>query len=368
MSSSKGAVLVTGAAGFIGSHTVLELLEAGYEVLALDNFSNAIPDSQENAISLQRVCQLTGKKIRFFKIDIMDVPRLEELFAKEKFRALIHCAALKSVGESVAKPLEYYTNNIVGSLNLIKCCKKFGVHEFIFSSSATVYGEPERLPLTESCRVGQGITNPYGQTKFMIERILMDLKRAEQHWNIVILRYFNPVGAHASGQIGEDPQGIPNNLMPFIAQVAVGKLPQLNIFGTNYNTPDGTGVRDYIHIVDLAKAHVAALDHIGKHAPRGENGEQLAEIYNLGTGKGYSVKEMVAAFEKAAGKKLPVKEVAPRAGDLATLYCDPSLAHQKLGWRAQLGLEEMCRDTWNWCSKNPQGFQGAAAAADQAKI
>uniref|UniRef100_A0A915NZ20 UDP-glucose 4-epimerase n=3 Tax=Meloidogyne TaxID=189290 RepID=A0A915NZ20_9BILA len=231
----------------------------------------------------------------------------------EKFRSIIHCAALKSV-------------------------------------------EPESLPLTEESRVGLGITNPYGQTKFMVERILMDLKRAEQDWKISILRYFNPVGAHPSGLIGEDPQGIPNNLMPYIAKVAVGKLPHLNIFGTNYNTPDGTGVRDYIHIVDLAKAHVSALDNIGKDIPKGSNGEELAEIYNLGTGKGYSVKEMVAALEKASGKKLTVKEVEPRPGDLAILYCDPSLALKKLGWKAEYGIDEMCRDTWNWCVKNPDGF------------
>uniref|UniRef100_A0A1I8B8B5 UDP-glucose 4-epimerase n=1 Tax=Meloidogyne hapla TaxID=6305 RepID=A0A1I8B8B5_MELHA len=285
---SKGTVLVTGAAGFIGSHTVLQLLEADYEVLALDNFSNSIPQDGEknNAVSLQRVSELTGKTI----------------------------------------------------------------------NSATVYGEPEGLPLSEESRVGVGITNPYGQTKFMVERILMDLKRAEQDWKISILRYFNPVGAHPSGLIGEDPQGIPNNLMPYIAKVAVGKLPHLNIFGTNYKTPDGTGVRDYIHIIDLAKAHVSALDHIGKDIPKGSNGEELAEIYNLGTGKGYSVKEMVAAFEKAAEKKLTVKEVEPRAGDLAILYCDPSLAFKKLGWKAEYGIDEMCRDTWNWCVKNPDGF------------
>jgi UDP-glucose 4-epimerase len=304
---SKGSVLVTGAAGFIGSHTVLQLLEADYEVIALDNFSNSIPqDEKKNtAVSLKRVEELTGKKIKFFLIDVVnDLTKLEELFEKEKFTSIIHCAALKSVGESVAKPLDYYTNNIVGSLNLIKCCQKFNIKKFIFSSSATVYGEPEALPLTEKSRVGVGITNPYGQTKFMIEQILMDLKKAEQDWKISILRYFNPVGAHPSGLIGEDPQGIPNNLMPYIAKVAVGKLPYLNIFGTNYKTPDGTGVRDYIHIVDLAKAHVSALDYIGKHIPKDDKGVELAEIYNLGTGKGYSVKEMVEAFEKAADKKV----------------------------------------------------------------
>uniref|UniRef100_A0A914LF17 UDP-glucose 4-epimerase n=2 Tax=Meloidogyne incognita group TaxID=654580 RepID=A0A914LF17_MELIC len=355
---SKGTVLVTGAAGFIGSHTVLQLLEADYDVLALDNFSNSIPqdEGKNNAVSLQRVSELSGKNIKFFQADVLDLPKLEELFEKARKISFNYSLCCFKIWESVAKPLDYYNNNIVGSLNLIKCCQKFNVKEFIFSSSATVYGEPESLPLTEESRVGLGITNPYGQTKSMVERILMDLKRAEQDWKISILRYFNPVGAHPSGLIGEDPQGIPNNLMPYIAKVAVGKLPHLNIFGTNYNTPDGTGVRDYIHIVDLAKAHVSALDNIGKDIPKGSNGEELAEIYNLGTGKGYSVKEMVAALEKASGKKLTVKEVEPRLGDLAILYCDPSLALKKLGWKAEYGIDEMCRDTWNWCVKNPDGF------------
>ncbi|KAL3079771.1 hypothetical protein niasHS_014053 [Heterodera schachtii] len=286
---------------------------------------------------------------------------LERVFAAQKLRCVIHCAALKAVEESVAKPIDYYTNNIVGSLNLIKCCKKFGVKQFIFSSSATVYGQPEHLPLTETGRVGVGITNPYGQSKHMVEQILMDLKRAEQDWQISILRYFNPVGAHPSGRIGEDPQGIPNNLMPYIANVAIGKLPHLNIYGTKYDTPDGTGVRDYIHIVDLAKAHVAALVHLGKHTPSAEDGKELCEVYNLGTGKGHSVREMVAGFERAAGKTLATKEADPRAGDVATVFCDPSLANACLGWRAQLGIDDMCRDAWNWISKNPDGFRGAAA-------
>uniref|UniRef100_A0A183BND0 UDP-glucose 4-epimerase n=1 Tax=Globodera pallida TaxID=36090 RepID=A0A183BND0_GLOPA len=355
----NAAVLVTGAAGFIGSHTVLELLEAGFDVVALDNFSNSISDTKNRAISLQRVSELSGKTIKFHLVDVLDVAKLEEVFAAEKLRCVIHCAALKSVGESLANPIDYYANNIVGSLNLIKCCKKFGIKQFIFSSSATVYGEPEHLPLKETSRVGYGITNPYGQSKHMVERILMDLKRADQDWQISILRYFNPVGAHPSGRIGEDPQGIPNNLMPYIAQVAVGKLSHLNIYGTKYATPDGTGVRDYIHIVDLAKAHVAALVQLGKSAPPSTDGQQqLCEVYNLGTGKGHSVKEMVAAFAKAAGKALPVKEVEPRPGDVAAVYCDPSLANVCLCWRAEFGIDEMCRDAWNWISTNPDGFKG----------
>ncbi|KAH7722037.1 Protein GALE-1 a [Aphelenchoides avenae] len=342
-------VLVTGGAGFIGSHTVLELLEAGYEVIAIDNFLNSVPDESRKAISLARVSELTKKSIKFVECDLRDTEALEAVFQEHKFSSVIHLAALKAVGESVAKPLEYYANNLIGSLNLLQLCKKYEVKNFIFSSSATVYGEPERLPLTEDCRTGLGITNPYGQTKFMVEQVLFDLGNAEKDWNIVILRYFNPVGAHASGRIGEDPNGIPNNLMPFVSQVAIGRLPVLKIYGRSFDTPDGTGVRDYIHIVDLAKGHVAALDYIKKAAGG-------TEVFNLGTGKGYSVLEMVAGLEKASGRKIATEDSVPRPGDLASVYCNPAKALEKLGWKAQFGIEEMCRDLWNWQSQNPNGF------------
>lgn len=343
-------VLVAGAAGFIGSHTVLELLEAGHEVFAFDNFYNAVQDEDGQAASLKRVTELTGKPIRFEKLDLMEPEKLEEVFKKEKFDAVIHLAALKAVGESVAKPIDYYTNNIVGSLNLIKLCKKYDVKKFVFSSSATVYGNPEKLPLTEDCSTGPGITNPYGQTKYMVEQILKDVAKSDPTWQIILLRYFNPVGAHASGRIGEDPAGIPNNLMPYVSQVAIGKLPVLTIYGDKFNTPDGTGIRDFIHIVDLAKGHVAALKRFD------ESSTESVEIYNLGTGKGYSVKQMVAGIEKVSGKEVPIKIGTPRTGDLAEIYCDPKLAFEKLGWKAELGLDEMCRDLWNWQSNNPTGY------------
>ncbi|KAI1717792.1 GDP-mannose 4,6 dehydratase domain-containing protein [Ditylenchus destructor] len=351
---SNNHVLVTGAAGFIGSHTVLELLNAGYKVTAIDNFSNSISDPKGNAVSLKRVSEITGKPISFKQCDLLETDQLQNVFEQATFNSVIHLAALKAVGESVAMPLEYYTNNIVGSLNLIKCCKKYGVKDFVFSSSATVYGTPSELPIKETASTGQGITNPYGRTKYFVEQILFDLSVAEKDWNISILRYFNPAGAHPSGLIGEDPRGIPNNLMPFVCQVAAGKLPALQIYGTNFDTPDGSGIRDYIHIVDLAKAHVAALDRIrsikeSKEAPQ-------VEVYNIGTGKGYSVKEMVAAFEKACGHKLNTKNGEPRPGDLACVYCDPTLAHKKLGWKAEYGIEEMCETMWRWQTKNPNGF------------
>jgi len=343
------AVLVTGAAGFIGSHTVLELMEAGFKVIAIDNFSNSIADESGRAVSLQRVSEIVGKSIQFIKCDLLSVEQLDAIFINNKFSAVIHLASLKSVGESVAKPLEYYENNITGFLNLIKACKQHKVKEFIFSSSATVYGLPSELPIRETSRTGQGITNPYGQTKYMIEQILMDLQKAEKDLKISILRYFNPVGAHPSGLIGEDPRDIPNNLMPYIAQVSIGKLPVLHIYGNKYDTPDGTGVRDYIHIVDLAKAHVFALKRLQKET-------EGVEIFNVGTGQGYSVKEMVAAFEKACGHKLKVEISPPRPGDLPSLYCDPSLAFKVLGWKAQFGINEMCRDTCLWIQKNPNGY------------
>uniref|UniRef100_A0AC34F4W4 UDP-glucose 4-epimerase n=1 Tax=Panagrolaimus sp. ES5 TaxID=591445 RepID=A0AC34F4W4_9BILA len=343
-------VLVTGGAGFIGSHTVLELLNCDHTLTVIDNFANSIPDSDGNAVSLKRVEIITGKKIPFKKVDVLNVPQLEEVFKSEKFDAVIHLAALKAVGESSAKPLDYYINNLVGSLNLISLCKKHNVKNFVFSSSATVYGSPKSLPIREDAQTGPGITNPYGQTKHMIEQILIDLAKAEKEWNIVILRYFNPVGAHPSGLIGEDPKGVPNNLMPFVSQVAIGKLPVVKIFGNKFDTPDGTGVRDYIHIVDLARGHVSALDRISREGSIG------LEVYNLGTGKGYSVLEMVAALEKASGRKIPTELSVPRPGDIASCYCDPALAAEKLKWKAEFGLEEMCRDLWNWQEKNPKGF------------
>ncbi|CAJ0944395.1 unnamed protein product, partial [Mesorhabditis belari] len=341
-------ILVTGAAGFIGSHTVLELLQAGYQVYCIDNFANSISDESGEAISLKRVAELTGKSVPFEKADVCDVDALDRIFSKHKFDGLIHLAALKSVGESSAKPFEYYQNNIVASLNLIQMCQKYNVKSFVFSSSATVYGPPSKLPITENDQTGVGITNPYGQTKYMMEQILIDVGKAHKDWNIILLRYFNPVGAHPSGRIGEDPQGVPNNLMPFVSQVAIGRLPVVTVFGTKWNTPDGTGVRDYIHIVDLAKGHVMALDRIKREGHVG------TEIFNLGTGRGYSVLEMVAALEKASGRKIPTKEGEPRPGDIASVYCDPALAKEKLGWTAEFGLEEMCRDLWNWQSQNPK--------------
>ncbi|CAD5210989.1 unnamed protein product [Bursaphelenchus xylophilus] len=344
-------VLVAGAAGFIGSHTVLELLEAGHEVFAFDNFYNSVEDADGQAASLKRVTELTGKEIRFQKLDLLKPEELEPVFAAEKFDAVIHLAALKAVGESVQKPLDYYTNNIVGSLNLIKLCKKYNVKKFLFSSSATVYGNPEKLPLTEDCSTGSGITNPYGQTKYMVEQILKDEAISDPSWQIILLRYFNPVGAHPSGRIGEDPRGIPNNLMPYVSQVAIGKLPVLTIYGDKFETRDGTGIRDYIHIVDLAKGHVAALNRFTA------SDSQPVEIYNLGTGNGYSVKEMVTGMEKASGRKINTKVGVPRVGDVAEVYCDPKLAQEKLGWKAELGLDEMCRDLWNWQSNNPTGYQ-----------
>uniref|UniRef100_A0A0N5AUX0 UDP-glucose 4-epimerase n=1 Tax=Syphacia muris TaxID=451379 RepID=A0A0N5AUX0_9BILA len=343
-------ILLTGAAGFIGSHVTLELLQAGYDVACVDNFSNAVQDKNGNAISLKRVAEITGKEVPFTFADCCNVEQLEPVFQKFKLDGVIHLAGLKAVGESVEKPLEYYSNNIIATLVLLKLCKKYAVKNFVFSSSATVYGPPKHLPITESDSVGVGITNPYGQTKYMIEKMLMDFSNAEKDWNVVILRYFNPVGAHSSGLIGEDPKGIPNNLMPYVSQVAIGKLPFLTVYGDKYETPDGTGVRDYIHVVDLALGHVAAFDRIKKVGKLG------CEVYNLGTGRGYSVLEMVAAMEKASGRKIQTKIGSPRPGDLALLYCDPSLALEKLGWKCKYGLDEMCRDLWNWQSKNPNGF------------
>lgn len=343
-------ILLTGAAGFIGSHVALELLECGYDVVCVDNFSNAVQDRNGKAVSLNRVSQIVDKEVPFVFADCCNEEQLETVFGEYACDGVVHLAGLKAVGESTEKPFEYYRNNIVATLVLIKLCEKYNVKNFVFSSSATVYGLPKNLPIKETDPVGCGITNPYGQTKYMIERILMDVANADKSWNIILLRYFNPVGAHPSGLIGEDPKGIPNNLMPYVSQVAIGKLPVLYIFGTNFDTPDGTGIRDYIHVVDLARGHVAAFDRLKKQGNIG------CEVYNLGTGKGYSVLEMVAALEKASKRKIKTENSVPRPGDVACVYCDPSLAAKNLGWKCQYGLEEMCRDLWKWQVQNPNGY------------
>lgn len=335
------AILITGGAGYIGSHTALELLKEGYEVVIYDNLCNS---SRE---SIRRVEELTGKTIRFYEGDVLDAASLEKLFAAEEVEAVIHCAALKAVGESVQKPLEYYQNNITGTLTLLGVMEKMGVKNIVFSSSATVYGSPEVMPITEDCPKGQ-CTNPYGWTKSMMEQIMTDLQKAHPEWNVILLRYFNPVGAHESGRIGEDPKGIPNNLMPYISQVAVGKLEKLGVFGNDYHTPDGTGVRDYIHVVDLADGHVKAIKYIFTNPG--------LDIINLGTGTGYSVLDMVKAFSKACGKEIPYEIKPRRAGDIDMCYADPTKAARVLGWKAKRGLDEMCRDTCRWQSQNPNGY------------
>ena len=336
------AILVTGGAGYIGSHTVVELQNAGYDVVVLDNLSNA----SEKA--LDRVSKITGKPVKFYKADILDRDALNDIFDKETIESCIHFAGLKAVGESVVKPWEYYENNIAGTLTLVDVMRKNNVKNIIFSSSATVYGDPAQIPITEECPKGQ-CTNPYGWTKSMLEQVLTDIQKADPKWNVMLLRYFNPIGAHKSGTIGENPNGIPNNLMPYITQVAVGKLKELGVFGNDYDTPDGTGVRDYIHVVDLAKGHVKALKKI-------EENPGLA-IYNLGTGKGYSVLDIVKNFEAATGVKIPYVIKPRRAGDIATCYCDASKAEKELGWKAENGIREMCEDSWRWQSNNPQGYE-----------
>lgn len=334
-------VLITGGAGYIGSHTALELLNTGYEVVVYDNLSNS---SEE---SLKRVEELTGKTVKFYEGDVLDAAKLTGMFEAEGIDAVIHCAALKAVGESVRKPLEYYRNNINGTLTLMDVMRNVGVKNIVFSSSATVYGSPEVMPITEDCPKGQ-CTNPYGWTKSMMEQIMTDLQKADPEWNVILLRYFNPVGAHKSGRIGEDPKGIPNNLMPYITQVAVGKLEKLGVFGDDYDTPDGTGVRDYIHVVDLAVGHVKAIDYILTNPG--------LDIINLGTGVGYSVLDMVKAFSKACGKDLPYEIKPRREGDIAMCYADPAKAFKVLGWKAERGLDEMCEDSWRWQSQNPDGY------------
>ncbi|XP_018420013.1 PREDICTED: UDP-glucose 4-epimerase [Nanorana parkeri] len=342
-----GKVLVTGGAGYIGSHCVLELLEAGYEPVVIDNFHNAIRGVNGLPESLQRVQEIVGKKIEFEEVDLLDRAALNSVFDKHKFSAVIHFAGLKAVGESVEKPLMYYKVNLTGTIQLLEIMNSHGVKKIVFSSSATVYGDPTYLPIDEKHPAG-GCTNPYGKTKYFIEEMIMDQCKADEEWSAILLRYFNPIGSHKSGRIGEDPQGIPNNLMPYVSQVAVGRREHLNVFGNDYNTPDGTGVRDYIHIVDLAKGHIAAL---GKLQTSGS-----CKVYNLGTGVGYSVLQMVTAMEKASGKKVPYKIAPRRDGDIATCYADPNLAKEELGWKAEFGLDRMCEDLWRWQSLNPTGF------------
>ena len=335
-------ILITGGAGYIGSHTALELLNEGYDVVVYDNLCNS---SRE---SLRRVEELTGKQIRFYEGDVQDEKALTDMFKEQRIDAVIHCAALKAVGESVQKPLEYYQNNISGTLTLLKVMREVGVKNIVFSSSATVYGSPEEMPITEACPKGQ-CTNPYGWTKSMMEQIMSDVQKADPSWNVILLRYFNPVGAHKSGRIGEDPKGIPNNLMPYISQVAVGKLEKLGVFGNDYDTPDGTGVRDYIHVVDLAIGHVKAINYIFTNPG--------LDVINLGTGQGYSVLDMVKAFSRACGKEIPYEIKPRREGDIAMCYADPSKAARVLGWKAERGLDEMCEDTWRWQSQNPGGYE-----------
>jgi UDP-glucose 4-epimerase len=334
-------ILVTGGAGFIASHTNVELLNEGYDVIVMDNLCNSSKES------IARVEQITGKKIKFYETDMRNLEDLEKIFKENTIDVIIHFAGLKAVGESCEKPYEYYDNNITGTLNIIKMMKQYNVKKIVFSSSATVYGEPETVPITEDSKVG-GVTNPYGRTKFMLEEILTDIYKADNSFDVALLRYFNPIGAHESGMIGEAPNGIPNNLLPYVAKVAAGVLEKVNVFGDDYDTPDGTGVRDYIHVVDLAKGHVCAVKKLMEHPG--------LVIYNLGTGVGYSVLEIIKNFEKACGKKIPYVIAPRRPGDIPTCYSDPSKAERELGWKAQYGIEKMCEDAWRWQSQNPNGY------------
>ncbi len=334
-------ILVTGGAGYIGSHTAVELLQKGYEVVIIDNLDNSSPKA------VDRIQLITGKKVDFYKGDVRDRKLMEEIFCQHDIEWVIHFAGLKAVGESCAKPLEYYDNNLYGTLVLLETMRAHNVKKLVFSSSATVYGDPEVLPLTEDCKVG-GTTNPYGTSKYFQEIMLQDLQKADNSWTIMLLRYFNPVGAHESGMIGEDPQGIPNNLTPYIAKVAIGELKEVGVFGNDYPTPDGTGVRDYIHVVDLAKGHVAAIEGVS---------ESGTYIYNLGTGNGYSVLDMIAAFSKACGRDLPYVIKPRRPGDIATCYADASKAKKELGWTADLNVDDMCQSQWKWQSQNPRGYK-----------
>lgn len=334
-------ILVTGGAGYIGSHTCVELLNEGYEVVVMDNLYNA----SEKAV--ERVEQITGKKLTFYKTDMLDREGVREIFEKEKIDAVIHFAGYKAVGESVAKPIEYYYNNMAGTLILCDEMRNHGVKNIIFSSSATVYGDPAQIPITEECPKGTP-TNPYGWTKSMLEQVLTDIHTADPEWNVILLRYFNPIGAHESGLIGEDPKGIPNNLVPYVAQVAIGKRPCVGVFGNDYDTPDGTGVRDYIHVVDLARGHVKAIQKLAD--------KEGVSIYNLGTGKGNSVLEVIRAFERACGHEIPYEIKARRPGDIATCYSQCDKAERELGWKAEYDIDRMCADSWNWQQKNPNGY------------
>ena len=335
-------ILVTGGAGYIGSHTCVELLEAGYDVVVVDNLCNSSKEA------LRRVEEITGKKVKFYENDIADKSAMKKVFQENEIFGVIHFAGLKAVGESVQKPLEYYQNNISGTLNMCEVMREQGVKNIIFSSSATVYGDPETVPITEQCPKGQ-CTNPYGWTKSMLEQMLTDIQKADEEWNVILLRYFNPIGAHKSGRMGEDPNGIPNNLMPYVMKVAIGELPHVNVFGNDYPTPDGTGVRDYIHVVDLAVGHVKAINKI-KENPG-------VKVYNLGTGIGYSVLDVIDNVSKAVGKDIPYVIAKRRAGDIAECYADATLAKEELGWEAQNGIKEMCEDSWNWQKNNPKGYK-----------
>ena len=345
--ASDTCVLVSGGAGFIGSHTVIELLQAGYEVVVVDDLSNA------SAQALERVRQIVGdeagQRLTFYEADVLDRAALNHIFNEHHIDRVIHFAGFKAVGESVHKPIEYYHNNLGSTLALVDVMRAHGCKSIIFSSSATVYGDPDSVPVTEQSPK-KPATNPYGWTKWMIEQVLTDLHTADPAWNVVLLRYFNPIGAHESGLIGEDPKGIPNNLVPYVAQVAVGKLDAVQVFGDDYPTPDGTGVRDYIHVVDLARGHVAALDWMG--------GKTGVEVFNLGTGRGTSVLEVIAAFSKACGRELPYVLRERRAGDVAAVYGDASKAEREMGWKARYDIDDMCRDSWNWQSHNPNGYEG----------
>ena len=336
-------ILVTGGAGYIGSHTCIELIGAGHDVVIADDLSNS------NEIVRSRIGEITGKTPALYKVDVADKKALGEIFLKEKPDAVIHFAGFKAVGESVEKPVEYYRNNLDSTLTLVECMRENNVFKLIFSSSATVYGDPAQIPITENCPKGT-CTNPYGWTKWMIEQILTDTAAADERWRIALLRYFNPIGAHESGLIGEDPKGIPNNLLPYIAQVAVGRREALGIFGNDYDTPDGTCIRDYIHVVDLARGHLLALEHLQE--------QEGIDVFNLGSGRGYSVLEVFHAFEKACGKELKSEFKPRRAGDVPVVYCDPAKAKKILGFETQFDIEKMCKDTWNWQSKNPYGYAG----------
>ncbi|RVE57023.1 hypothetical protein OJAV_G00212060 [Oryzias javanicus] len=346
-------ILVTGGAGYIGSHCVLELIEAGYHPVVIDNFSNAVQGEGAVAESIRRIEKLLNTTIEFHQLDLLDRPGLENLFKKHTFAAVMHFAGLKAVGESVEQPLRYYKVNLTAAMNLIEVMQAYKVRNLVFSSSATVYGDPTRLPIDEQHPVG-GCTNPYGKTKFFIEEIIKDQCKAEKDWNAVLLRYFNPIGAHSSGLIGEDPQGIPNNLLPYVAQVAVGRRQCLSVFGDDYDTVDGTGVRDYIHVVDLSKGHIAALKKLKENCG--------CKVYNLGTGKGYSVLQVVKGMEKASGKEIAYKIAPRRGGDVASCYADPKLAEDELGWKAEFDMERMCADLWRWQSMNPTGFSKSTAS------